>query len=180
MSKKYLVISDLHGSLSSANKALEAFKKHKVDEVLCLGDVLYHGPRNDLPADYNPKEVIPILNQLVPYIVGVRGNCDAEVDQVVLDFPLRDNYRMLKLGKHNVLMTHGHLYDEASYPNEKFDIILSGHTHIPLAYKDNYIFLNPGSMTIPKENHPRSYAIMDDSSFTIYTFADEVYMQIHF
>lgn len=179
---KYIVISDLHGDLTSAKKVQSLAKANPDLKILCLGDVLYHGPRNDFPKDYHPKEVFPILNTLKDRIIAVRGNCDAEVDQMVLEFPIMADDDTIPLGKRNIHMSHGHVYSPDQLPsmNEE-DVFLSGHTHIPTAnYKDNIYLCNPGSMTLPKEDHPRSYAIIDENAFTIYALDDTVYMQVEF
>ncbi len=179
---KYFVFSDLHGSAKSFEAIQNAIQYHNVDTILCLGDILYHGPRNDLPEGYNPKQVIPNINQYKTNILAVRGNCEAEVDQMVLDFPVLATYSQLTLNNKRVFMTHGHIYNKDNLPplNEN-DIFLQGHTHIPTATKENGIYLlNPGSCTLPKQNHPQTYAILDDTSFTIYTFDHKPYMQIKF
>lgn len=162
---KYFVISDIHGSSLYLKKALEAFELEKADQILILGDILYHGPRNDLPLGYAPKEVIPMLNPLKDKILAVRGNCDAEVDQMVLDFKITDDYKIIDLGFKKIFMTHGHIYNVNKMPPiEEGDIMLHGHTHIPswTSYGNNNLYLNPGSITIPKENSFHSYMIIED------------------
>lgn len=179
---KYLVVSDIHGSLSGAQTVPESFAFHQADWILCLGDVLYHGPRNDLPTDYAPKKVIPIMNDLTKKIIAVRGNCDAEVDQMVLQFALTADYNVLPLGNRKLFMSHGHIYSPDHLPvlNDG-DIFLSGHTHIPTAKKENGIFLlNPGSVSLPKGGHPATYAMLDEQGFTVYTLDHNSYMQIDF
>lgn len=172
---KYLVISDIHGSANAANKAIEAYKLHACDYILCLGDILYHGPRNDLPASYNPKEVIKLLNPLKDKIIAVRGNCDAEVDQMVLDFSITSDYNILFINNHKFFLSHGHVYGLNNLPklNEN-DYFLSGHTHIPTV--DDHL-LNPGSIALAKNNHPNTYAIIDEEHFTVYTLEHKIYMQ---
>lgn len=179
---KYLVVSDIHGSLSGAEVLKESFKYHQADAILCLGDILYHGPRNDLPSDYAPKKVIEIIKSLIPNIITVRGNCDGEVDEMVLGFPILSTTNYFYLNpKHKVCMSHGHIYSPDKLPPlEPGNIFLSGHTHIPTAYtnKNGVYLLNPGSISLPKENHPRTYAILDDSNFTIYEIDHTPYMSI--
>jgi putative phosphoesterase len=179
---KYLVISDIHGSRSSASAVRNLLLHHGCSKILCLGDVLYHGPRNDLPEDYAPKEVITLLNPLAEIITGVRGNCDAEVDQMVLQFDVHSDCQRLLLGKRTVCMTHGHLDRERLFPLGEGDLLLSGHTHIPVCRKNGGVFeLNPGSMTLPKENHPRTCGILDEEGFTVMKLQDQsVYMRIGF
>ena len=177
----YLVISDLHGSKSSAAAVSDLVRLHACSEILSLGDVLYHGPRNDLPSDYAPKEVIALLNPLAEKILGVRGNCDAEVDQMVLDFDVHSDDHKIPFGLHLVYLTHGHLKPERIRLKEG-DIHLSGHTHIPVCeQRDGIIYLNPGSMTLPKENHPRTYGVLEEERFTVRKLEDHsVYMEIRF
>lgn len=181
MSKTYLVVSDIHGSLCGAKLMEEAYKLHQADVILCLGDVLYHGPRNDLPQDYAPKKVIPIMNSYTDKIIAVRGNCEAEVDQMVLDFACTSDYNILPYKGKKIFMSHGHIYGPDKLPKlAKGDIFLSGHTHIPTATKnENGIFLlNPGSTSLPKGGHPKSYGLIQDGVFTVYTFEHKEYMTI--
>jgi putative phosphoesterase len=179
---KYLVISDIHGDLTGAEILQKAVEQLQPDRILCLGDILYHGPRNDLPENYAPKKVIPIMNALKDRIIAVRGNCEAEVDQMVLAFPCMADYNVIPMGSMNVFMSHGHIYGPDHLPSlNENDIFLSGHTHIPTAVKKNGIYLlNPGSVSLPKEGHPRTYALLDETGFTIYTVDGTVYMQIKF
>ena len=175
---KKIVVSDIHGSIDSVNHLLEAMEYHGIDQILALGDFLYHGPRNPLPEHYAPKEVIQVLNKLK--IQAVRGNCDAEVDQMVLNFPIMDTIRHIQVGKKLCVMTHGHVVNPEK-PLANVDMILYGHVHLPIAKKEkDLIVLNPGSITLPKENNPRTYAILDDHSFTIYTLDHQVFKSISF
>ena len=141
--KKLLVVSDIHGAMAGAELVLDALRTHNPDLILCLGDILYHGPRNDLPATYAPKQVIPIMNGLKDRIIAVRGNCEAEVDQMVLEFPVMGDYNILPFLDRKIFMSHGHVYGPAKLPvlNEG-DIFLSGHTHIPTAHKKDGIYLS--------------------------------------
>ena len=179
---KYLVMSDLHGSYTAFKEIEKAYHYHKVDAILCLGDILYHGPRNDLPNGYAPKKVIEAINPYKDQIISVRGNCEAEVDQMVLDFPVLATYSELYLGSKRVFMTHGHIYNKDNMPPLKEnDIFMQGHTHIPTVHKENGIYmLNPGSCTIPKGGHPATYAILDETSFTIYKLDQTEYMKVEF
>ncbi len=178
----YLVISDIHGALEGAQALQEAFAFHKCDKILCLGDVLYHGPRNDLPQTYAPKKVIPIMNALAPYIIAVRGNCEAEVDQMVLSFPCMADYNFIPMEKRNIFMSHGHIYAPDKLPLlNKGDVFLSGHTHVPTAEKKNEIYLcNPGSISLPKQNHPKTYGLLNEAGFTVCTMDHHTYMHISF
>ncbi len=179
---KYFVISDIHGSVSAVDFVPQAFESSGADAILCLGDVLYHGPRNDLPSDYAPKQVIEILNPLSDRIIAVKGNCDTEVDQMVLNFPLLATYTSFMLGSHRLFCTHGHTYSPDNLPAlRENDVFLSGHTHIPTAEKKNGIcLLNPGSAALPKQGHPRTYGILTDNDFTVYTLDHKPYMHIDF
>lgn len=181
MDKTYLVISDIHGSLDGALLVKNAFKKHNADCILCLGDILYHGPRNDLPNDYYPKKVIPILNDLANYIISVRGNCDAEVDQMVLDFACTSDYNIIPYQNNKIFMSHGHIYSPNNLPTlNKGDLFLSGHTHIPTAELNNegIYLLNPGSISLPKNGHPKTYGTLQNNIFNIYTIENDLYMSI--
>lgn len=164
---KLLIASDIHGSAFYCDKLLRAYEREKADRLLLLGDVLYHGPRNDLPAEYNPKKVIAMLNPIANEILCVRGNCDSEVDQMVLDFPVMAEYCILYLGNHMVFATHGHVFNEQNLPPLKSgDILLNGHTHIPACrVHDGYLYLNPGSVSIPKEDSVHSYMALEDGVF---------------
>lgn len=177
---KFLVVSDIHGSLSGASSIPELYDFHQCDAILCCGDVLYHGPRNNLPEDYAPKEVIAILNPIADHIIAVRGNCDAEVDQMVLDFALTADYSIVYAGRRKVFMSHGHVYGPDHLPKLlNGEAFLSGHTHIPTAEKKDGIYLlNPGSTSLPKGGHPKTYAILEESSFTVYTMDRAEYMSI--
>jgi len=164
---KLLIASDIHGSAYYAKKVIESFEKEKADKLLLLGDILYHGPRNDLPFEHNPKEVIALLNPLSDKILCVRGNCEAEVDQMVLDFPCLADYIIVNVDGINIFATHGHIFGENNPPKlHKGDILLCGHTHVPkcVAY-DNYIYMNPGSASIPKENSHHGYMTYDNKEF---------------
>ena len=166
---KYFVISDIHGSKYYLEKALEQFSNDSYDAMLILGDILYHGPRNALPKDYDTTYVMNQLNKIKDKIIAIRGNCDAEVDQMVLQFPIMDTYKELD-GNRTLLLTHGHVYGPENHPIvKKGSCILSGHTHIPTADIQNGCFyLNPGSISIPKGGYIHSYGVLDDVGFTVY------------
>ncbi len=168
---KWFIASDIHGSLYYANKMIESFNKENADKLLLLGDILYHGPRNDLPRDYNPKEVITLLNELSEKIVAVRGNCDAEVDQMVLNFPIMADYAIIEDSGVFVFATHGHKFCEDSLPLVNFDVLLCGHTHVPKNVRhEKYTYINPGSVSIPKENSHHGYIIFENGTFTFKDF----------
>lgn len=158
---KLMIASDIHGSAYYCRKMIEAYKQEKADRLLLLGDILYHGPRNDLPKEYNPKAVIHMLNVMKQELLCVRGNCDTEVDQMVLEFPILADYCLLEFDGHTIFAAHGHQYSPANVPPlKKGDILLNGHTHIP-ANKDMgfYTYMNPGSISVPKENSAHGYMI---------------------
>ena len=163
---KMMIASDIHGSAKYCRMLLERYREEKADRLLLLGDHLYHGPRNDLPKEYAPKQVTEMLNALKDEIFCVRGNCDTEVDQMVLEFPIMADYAMLMWGTRVIYATHGHIYNlQHQLPMAKGDIMLQGHTHIPAwqPYGDDNLCLNPGSVAIPKDGSPHSYMILRDS-----------------
>lgn len=169
---KLMFASDIHGSAYYCRKMLEAYQAEEAGRLILLGDILYHGPRNDLPKEYAPKEVIAMLNPMKNDICAVRGNCEAEVDQMVLDFPVMADYALILYGERHIYATHGHIYNENNLPPLKNgDILIHGHTHVLKAEKrEDYTLLNPGSVSIPKEGNPPSYAILEDGLFTIKGF----------
>lgn len=164
---KLLIASDIHGSAYYCRKLLDTFQTEKADKLLLLGDILYHGPRNDLPREYAPKEVIALLNPLKDRIYCVRGNCDSEVDQMVLSFPILADYAVFPFGSHAIYATHGHVFHENNLPPlADGDILLHGHTHIPKCIRhERYTYLNSGSVSLPKENSPHSYIRFDGEHF---------------
>ena len=173
---KYLIFSDLHGSLDSAQFVIEKFNKLACDFMICLGDVLYHGPRNELPNSYCPKKVIELLNSYGNKIICIQGNCVAEVDQMVLDFSL-EPYKDLKLNGMPCHLEHGHHLDETKVTSK---VVLYGHTHIALLeQKDKYCLINPGSITIPKGNGIRSYIILEENTFSLYDMEDHLLQQFN-
>ena len=174
---KYMFASDIHGDVACAERMKQAFEEEKADKLILLGDLLYHGPRNDLPAHYAPKEVIPLLNGMKERLICVRGNCDTEVDQMVLDFPILADYIVLPVGHVNAYITHGHRYHpDAPLPLMPGDVLIGGHTHIPACrpFGENNLYLNPGSVSLPKENTPPSYMTLEDATFRIRSFEGEV------
>lgn len=174
---KYLIFSDLHGSSESAEIIIEKFKKYECDQMICLGDVLYHGPRNDLPFSYNPKEVIKILNEYAENIICIQGNCDAEVDQMVLNFKLLSSLDKEINGK-KCHFEHGHHLDDLK-TDAKY--IFFGHIHInQIKNVDNKVYINPGSITIPKENTARSFIIFDENTIRIFDIDDNLINKLTF
>lgn len=164
---KWMIASDLHGSAYYCRKMLEAFEREGADRLFLLGDLLYHGPRNDLPREYAPKEVIPLLNGKKEVLLCVRGNCDAEVDQMVLEFPVLADYAVLPVGRRLIYATHGHIYHVKNLPPlAPGDVLLHGHTHVPAwtEFGQGNLYLNPGSVSIPKENSPHSYMTLEENT----------------
>ena len=164
---KWMIASDLHGSAYYCRALLQAWDREQADRLLLLGDLLYHGPRNDLPRGYAPKEVIPLLNGKKEKLLCVRGNCDAEVDQMVLEFPVMADYAVLPVGQRLIYATHGHIYHVKNLPPlAPGDVLLHGHTHVPAwtEFGQGNLYLNPGSVSIPKENSPHSYMTLEENT----------------
>lgn len=174
---KIFIASDIHGSSFYCKKLIDAYKREGADRILLLGDILYHGPRNDLPKEYNPKAVIEMLNSYSDVITSVRGNCDSEVDQMVLDFPIMSDYVLLIYNAKTIFVTHGHIFNTEKLPKIKAsDVLLYGHTHVTACEKLDCgaYYLNPGSVSIPKEDTERGYMIFEDGIFTWKTLDGEI------
>ena len=174
---KFMIASDIHGSAFYCKQLIEAYKQEQPDKLLLLGDLLYHGPRNDLPKDYAPKQVIEMLNAISDQLICVRGNCEAEVDQMVLNFPVLSESCILYIDGQTIYATHGHINSPANPPKlHKGDILLTGHTHIPAWEEyDNFLYLNPGSVSIPKEGSEHGYMIYENKKFLWKTLKGDVY-----
>lgn len=183
---KIMIASDIHGSAFWCGKMLDAFRAERAERLLLLGDLLYHGPRNDLPDGYAPKEVISMLNAVKDSLFCVRGNCEAEVDQMVLEFPVLADYCLLELpdaGGRMVFASHGHIHNPEHIPPLRHgDILLNGHTHVPACREisgqngNAFHYLNPGSVSIPKEGSGHSYMIWNEGSFIWKKLDGEEYM----
>lgn len=176
---KLMIASDIHGSAYYCRKMIEAYKNEKAEKLLILGDILYHGPRNDLPCEYAPKEVIGMLNPMADELLCVRGNCDTEVDQMVLDFPVLAEYAIFYMNGRTIFATHGHNFNPANPPKIKNgDILLNGHTHVPAFEEtERFIYVNPGSVSIPKENSEHGYIILEDNTLTWKNLDGKVWME---
>ncbi len=174
---KLMIASDIHGSAYYCRQMLAAYDREQPDKLLLLGDILYHGPRNDLPREYAPKEVIRLLNERKDRILCVRGNCDTEVDQMVLSFPILADYAYLAIDGITIFATHGHVYNLTNLPPlGKSDILLHGHTHLPAwENRDGVWYLNPGSVSIPKEDSPHGYMTLEKGTFLWKTLDGSVY-----
>ena len=166
---KLMLASDIHGSAYYTEKMRRAYIDENVDKLILLGDLLYHGPRNDLPKDYAPKKVIEILNGMKEEILCVRGNCDTEVDQMVLDFPILADYAVIYADGKTLYLTHGHKFNPENPPKlKKGDYLVNGHTHIPANEdKGEFIYINPGSVSIPKAGSGHTYMIYENGEFAL-------------
>lgn len=176
---KWFIASDIHGSSYYAKLMLDAFNREQADRILLLGDILYHGPRNDLPRDYAPKAVIEMLNPLSSIICSTRGNCDGEVDDMVLNFPVLADYALIcdsSIEGQTIFATHGHRYNRDCLPTLKCgDILLHGHTHVPCFENVNGIhIINPGSVSIPKNGSEHSYMIFENRTFILKALDTEI------
>ena len=167
MKMKIMVASDIHGSAYYCREMLKAFDREEPDKLLLLGDILYHGPRNDLPSEYNAKDVAAMLNEVKHSILCVKGNCDSEVDQMMLEFPIMAEYCLLYVGGRTIFATHGHHFNKSSLPPlAPGDVLLHGHTHVP-AWEEigDNLYLNPGSISIPKQDSRHSYMMLNNDVF---------------
>ena len=172
---KLMFASDIHGSASATEAVLRRYRAEGASRLVLLGDLLYHGPRNDLPDHYDPKAVTAMLNGIRNELLCVRGNCDAEVDQMVLDFPIQADYALFDLDGVTAFVTHGHLFNlDALPPHKDGDLLIHGHTHVlTVQEKDGMTYINPGSAALPKENNPKSYMVYENRVFTIKTLEGE-------
>ena len=180
---KLFIASDIHGDYECAQRLVDAYRASGAQKILLLGDILYHGPRNDLPSGYAPKKVIELLNSIKDELLCVRGNCDTEVDQMVLSFPILADYAYFELDGLYVMATHGHKFNtETPPPLRKGEILLGGHTHIPAAeaFGDGNFYINPGSVSIPKNGSEKGYVIYENREFLFCTLDGTVYDNISF
>ncbi|HAZ90607.1 MAG TPA: phosphodiesterase [Eubacterium sp.] len=163
---RLLIASDIHGSIRYMEHLVKRIEEEKPSKILLLGDLLYHGPRNDLPSGYDTKAVAVRLNSLKDDIICVRGNCDSDVDQMVLDFPIMADYAIVSEGDMNIYASHGHIHGEKSSLCHDGGIMLCGHTHVPkVAEYEDYTYINPGSVSIPKEGSHHGYIMMENHRF---------------
>lgn len=178
---KLLIASDIHGAANCAEKLIKRVDVEKPDKILFLGDILYHGPRNDLPNDYDTRKTSEILNRKADIIVAVRGNCDAEVDELMLDFNIESYNMTFCIDGLNIFATHGHHYNTANLPSlSSIDVLLHGHTHIPIYEKidNNKYYINPGSTSIPKGGSQNSYLLLENKVWTWKTLNGEVFDEL--
>ena len=165
---KWMIASDLHGSAQGCRRLLEALQREDADRLILLGDLLYHGPRNDFPEEYDTRAVTALLNSVKHRLLCVRGNCDSEVDQMVLEFPMLAEYAFLSVDGRSIFATHGHNYGPDNPPPLRTgDFLLCGHTHLPVCRNcGGYAYLNPGSLSLPKNGTPHSYMTLENGVFT--------------
>lgn len=164
---KWMIASDLHGSAQYTEALLDAYAREGADRLILLGDLLNHGPRNGLPDGYDPMAAAAMLNERKDEILCVRGNCDSEVDQMVLEFPILAEYALLPVGNRLLFLTHGHRFHTQNPPPLKDgDILLHGHTHVCVCAPQNgYLYCNPGSVTFPKDGH-RGYILVEGETLS--------------
>ncbi len=170
---KYMILSDIHGSIGPLRKAVGYYNDMHCDMLVILGDILNYGPRNRVPDDIDAKGIAELLNSMAENIVAVRGNCDSEVDQMLLDFPVMQTYMLLVDNGKKLFLTHGHIYNKENMPKGHFDAIVYGHTHLWELYKDGDIVVcNTGSITFPKQNRIPTFAVLENGNITIYALED--------
>ena len=180
---KYLIASDLHGSSKFIKKLKEQFLNNNCDRLILLGDLLYHGPRNSLPSDYDTIESANELNSLKDRIIVVRGNCDANVDQMMLEFSIKENNMILVDNNIFMYLTHGDVYNTSNLPPiSNIDILIHGHTHIPVVeeFSKNKYYINPGSVSIPKGGSTNSYIIYENGIFNWYDIEGNLYKEFKY
>ena len=172
---KLIFASDIHGSAYYCKKLLEVFKKENAQKLILLGDLLYHGPRNPLPRDYSPKDVCLMLNENKQHILAVKGNCDSEVDQMVLEFPILNDNLSLFLNEKHIFVTHGHKISRDNPPFlQKGDVLINGHFHVAeIDQTNDFVYMNPGSVSLPK-NDFQGYLLFEDGNFKLVSFEGEV------
>lgn len=166
---KYLIVSDIHGALPTLEMVLDFYRKEKCDMLCILGDILNYGPRNRIPEGIDAKGIAERLNSMADEIIAVRGNCDAEVDQMLLDFPIMADYALLVDEGKKLFFTHGHIYNENNMPPCRHDVFVYGHTHLWKLCRDNggQVICNTGSVTFPKEDREPTFALYDDGEMSI-------------
>lgn len=176
---KLLIASDIHGSAHYCAQLMARIEAEKPDQVLLLGDLLYHGPRNALPEEYDCPKAYDMLNGIKDRIVAVRGNCDSEVDQMVLEFPIMADYALLEVDGVVLYATHGHLWNEMYLPPmREGTVLLNGHTHVPACTPHgSYVYMNPGSVSIPKGGSRHSYMTLENGVFQWKDLEGAVYQE---
>lgn len=171
---RYLIISDIHGSLPRLERALKYYERGHFDMLLILGDILNYGPRNSIPEGIDAKGIVARLNPLAKDIVAIRGNCDAEVDQMLLEFPMMSDYALIVDEGRRLFLTHGHVYSPDHLPPGHFDAVFYGHTHLwRLDKEGDTVVCNTGSITFPKGGNPPTLVTLEDGLVTVRTLPDE-------
>lgn len=177
---KIVVASDLHGSMFWTTKLVEKIEKINPDMIVLLGDLYYHGPRNPLTEEYDPMHVCEQLNKLKNKLLVLKGNCDAEVDEMISEFPFEQSLSM-QVGEKVVFFSHGHKFNKDSLPSGKFDVMFYGHFHTHFIKNENgKVFVNPGSISLPKDGTANSYAVLTDEEVAIFDFDDNVVESLKF
>lgn len=167
---KYVFISDIHGAYPALEKALRFYEAQQAGMLCVLGDILNYGPRNSIPEGIDPKAIAERLNGMADHIVAVRGNCDAEVDQMLLHFPIMQDYLLLVDNGVKLFLTHGHVYNKKQLPPGNFDAIIYGHTHYwELEGENGKVICNTGSITFPKGGNPPTLAVYENGKLSVYT-----------
>lgn len=170
---RYLIVSDIHGSLEYGKRIVELIEEEKADKLILLGDLYYHGPRNPIPDNYNPKELAVLFNSVKEKLICIRGNCDAEVDQMISEFEFLPELK-LEIGGKRFFFTHGHHINKDQQPTDT-DVLVYGHFHTGFIEDVNgMICMNPGSTTLPKNDTPKSYGIIEDSKLFVKDFEGRV------
>ncbi len=172
---RYLLVSDIHGSLPRLNEALRFYREQHCDMLLLGGDIINYGPRNGVPEGLDAPGIVAALGPLADDIVAVRGNCDSEVDQMLLPFPILHDYALLVDEGRRILLTHGHIYNKGNLPRGHYDAVITGHTHLWELTRepDGPLWCNTGSITFPKGGNPPTLGIMEHGVITIYTLNGE-------
>lgn len=178
---RFLIASDIHGSAYYCKKIIEAAEQEGADRILLLGDLLYHGPRNPFPKEYDTFEVTALLNGIKDKLICVKGNCDSEVDQMVLQFPMMAEQCIIPVGNRLLYATHGHIFHKENPPLlQSGDILLNGHFHVPACEQvGDFIYMNPGSVSLPKEESYHGYILLDDTTFIWKDFDGKIYNTYH-
>lgn len=172
---KYLIVSDIHGSLPALQQVLTFYREQQCDMLCILGDILNYGPRNGLPEGLNPKGIAETLNAMADEIIAIRGNCDSEVDQMLLDFPILSDYALIADNGKRLFLTHGHIYNEAKHPKGKYDCFFYGHTHLwKLEQQEGKVICNTGSVTFPKGGNVPTFAVYENGKINIYRLDGEL------
>jgi len=177
---KLVIASDIHGSLYYTNKLLDRFVTEKGDKLIILGDFYYHGPRNPLTEEYNPGDVAKALNGYKHCLIAIKGNCDAEVDQLISEFEMQERVDLPYEGK-TITLTHGHRYNLDNVPFDCGDVMLYGHFHVPFIKEENgVVFASPGSVSLPKLNSKHSYMVIEGREIVIKSLDGEILQKMSF